>query len=1170
MKKHSFWITGLLVAVFSLVSQGVWAFGHSTHYGKVTVTSTANGSVYIGTTSTATSGNTTETWNCEGDANNDSKTFYLFAKPDDGYGFAGWSGADTSTDNPYQVTVTATSTNSGNPTTKSYTATFAKLKGSVMQVTAVGNGTVAVSTTNSTPADSEFGTTKQAQAELSGLAENTYYLFAKAEDGYVFSGWYTTSDCSGEAESKEESFTATAPAGEDNPVTNYYAKFVPEGDYSGPDNWMKQLDDDVYVSQVSIPGAHDAGTGYGLPTSTGETYSRTQGNNILDQWDAGIRAFDLRPRANGSNVLMIYHGTTVTNVSFDKTLEDITSKLKARPSEFAVVVIRHELDNPSDAQRTTWEGLMKTAMEKYKDFLIEFRADLTVGDVRGKIIVLSRNEYTDGKNYGAFVYGWNEAESIDGMLGGRIQGKNSGTNMYLQDVYKTNNKEALKTQLVEQMLDKAIERSNINCNTWVINHTSGYNDALISSASGYRANAKKQNKAVIDYLASHSGPIGIIVMDYAGVDTYSGTDTYGVQCATAIIENNFKYEGVKATTTMYEDGNLYVATRGRELPWTAKYKRLEGPQHPGGEDANAANALDNITLPSGWNTVGFDDSAWETMKFPIASQGTAAPYYTNWDGTYNTMLIRREFDIDDFSLLNLYKFRTWHDDDLKVYINGNEFYSIGGWSGMGLNDYREVEIPSQYLHAGKNILAIEVQQNWGGAYFDCGVLEVKGKPEVGDLSADCILPSTEFDGSKSWNAATWVALSDGGFGEWSKENANFCKIMGTPADVDGKKWYASDYEVGTGWELHSAAFSDNGSYKWAPDGKFGDIYFRREFTTTGTMPEAVYMSAGHDDAPCEYYLNGELIWKEEGPQRNEGWYTGEVVKLTEAQKALIKTDGSVNVLAVHVHQNWGGYRADVGLYSGGTPKTNYENSRKALEERIAELNYDLFNNELNPVIQKALEAQSIRDNQDALAAINALKQTDLKAKLQLFDTDWHSFVAPEYNVAFTSTDVEAYKVVQVIEGDKTFVKLERVNEIEANDAVVVRSDNGAGLYGIPVITREPEDDLGDNIFKAATEAFTVTEDDAIYCLSVKNGKAAFYPVKVGVAVPAYKGYLDLKSLSARPLLIEIEASEGDATGIVNVGERDNDNQAIYNIAGQRVQTVQKGLYIVNGKKILVK
>ena len=51
------------------------------------------------------------------------------------------------------------------------------------------------------------------------------------------------------------------------------------------------------------------------------------------------------------------------------------------------------------------------------------------------------------------------------------------------------------------------------------------------------------------------------------------------------------------------------------------------------------------------------------------------------------------------------------------------------------------------------------------------------------------------------------------------------------------------------------------------------------------------------------------------PVYHDGWNNSEYVKLTDEQKALIKLGGEENLLAVHVHQNWGGAFADCGLYT---------------------------------------------------------------------------------------------------------------------------------------------------------------------------------------------------------------------------------------------------------------
>ena len=45
---------------------------------------------------------------------------------------------------------------------------------------------------------------------------------------------------------------------------------------------------------------------------------------------------------------------------------------------------------------------------------------------------------------------------------------------------------------------------------------------------------------------------------------------------------------------------------------------------------------------------------------------------------------------------------------------------------------------------------------------------------------------------------------------------------------------------------------------------------------------------------------------------------------------------------------------------------------------------------------------------------------------------------------------------------------------------------------------------------------------------------------------------------------------GDATGIDTVESEGNADAAIYNVAGQRLPKTQKGVNIINGKKVMVK
>ena len=194
-----------------------------------------------------------------------------------------------------------------------------------------------------------------------------------------------------------------------------------------------------------------------------------------------------------------------------------------------------------------------------------------------------------------------------------------------------------------------------------------------------------------------------------------------------------------------------------------------------------------------------------------------------------------------------------------------------------------------------------------------------------------ILPSSQYDGDIEWKAWTWVWNSQTDYGEWNTENPNYNAILGEPSDdAEDRHWYELGYNMADiedenadtfepiVWEEHTAPFSTdatyNGrpSYQWTSGSIMADIYVRRPFIIPQNMMLSgpVFLACGHDDAPAEYYINGELVF-----EVSDGWENGKYIQLTDEQKALIKLNGEENVIAFHVHQNWGGAFADCGLYT---------------------------------------------------------------------------------------------------------------------------------------------------------------------------------------------------------------------------------------------------------------
>ncbi len=316
------------------------------------------------------------------------------------------------------------------------------------------------------------------------------------------------------------------------------------------DNWITRLRDDVYIHRLSIPGAHDAGTGEGFERFYMSPFACTQDVGIREQWDSGIRAFDLRPTAvqkgNGKRYLKIYHGKAETKIRFDEALRLLCRQVTDNPGEFAIVIVRHERDGEKKGLGNLWEVLMDSCLnaEEFRDKLIPFRHDLTVGDMRGKVLVLSRDTYLGNKRLvGGYITGWTHSPHLATQKQASIQGREAGmsVNLYVQDFYNctkghiTTKLATMKTMLAEA--SKALPTTAAP-RPWVIHHTSGYTKS--ASSNGYRKNAVSTNKMALQFLAgcAPGTPLGIVMMDFAGVDRSNGYEVQSRALTRALIESN--------------------------------------------------------------------------------------------------------------------------------------------------------------------------------------------------------------------------------------------------------------------------------------------------------------------------------------------------------------------------------------------------------------------------------------------------------------------------------------------------------------------------------------------------------------------------------------------------------------------------------------------------------
>ncbi len=299
--------------------------------------------------------------------------------------------------------------------------------------------------------------------------------------------------------------------------------------------WMSTLPDDAYLCRLSIPGTHDAGTGNGwagfLGKLLGPSTGTTQDLKIADQLTGGVRCFDLRPSLEDGN-LIIFHGPLETNIWFAAALSNIRDFLIANPTETVIVVIRHETDN--DDGSANWAPKMASTLQSYSNYIAQFRPDITLGEARGKMLVMCRDAVDFPK--AAMVSSWGDNATYRTATG-RVNGKSF--TIHLQDKYDCTGSGALeqKRTAISDLLGRAsdLNRNRSTIGQWVINHASGYTKT--ASSSNNKDTSNKTAETIIKYVADHqAGAMGIVMMDYAGTCKYDNKSLVDV-----IINNNVHY-----------------------------------------------------------------------------------------------------------------------------------------------------------------------------------------------------------------------------------------------------------------------------------------------------------------------------------------------------------------------------------------------------------------------------------------------------------------------------------------------------------------------------------------------------------------------------------------------------------------------------------------------------
>lgn len=263
--------------------------------------------------------------------------------------------------------------------------------------------------------------------------------------------------------------------------------------------WMSFIDDSVSLAELTIPGTHDAGALHEPVPGT----TTCQHLSIPEQLKIGVRYLDLRLR-HCNDALLVHHGPVYQHENFDGVLTGVTEFLRTHPSETVIMEVSSEY-KPENNTETFEQAIMRRIdHDAYGRFWWRETHIPTLGETRGKIVLLRRFPGSPAVSGGIDVIGWRDDTQF-------TLTDTRGAAIVVQDRYRVAANDE-KWDAVLGMLDRA---SSDASGVWHLNFTSGFRSVL--GVPNITSVSNDINNRLLDYLSAHARRgvrFGTVISDF--------------------------------------------------------------------------------------------------------------------------------------------------------------------------------------------------------------------------------------------------------------------------------------------------------------------------------------------------------------------------------------------------------------------------------------------------------------------------------------------------------------------------------------------------------------------------------------------------------------------------------------------------------------------------------
>lgn len=167
---------------------------------------------------------------------------------------------------------------------------------------------------------------------------------------------------------------------------------APDISSGGVNNWITGMNDNVLVSQLSIPGTANSFSNK-YTGSNAQNY-KAQTVDFEQQWNSGIRCFELRcPNNSSGNSLdgvQLQCNRQNLGITFGQAVDMIWAKVE-NSGEFAMIMPAFESDAGRGGNVTDFANDLNQFFTDHSGYAYKtYSRDLTVGEARGTLMFLAR------------------------------------------------------------------------------------------------------------------------------------------------------------------------------------------------------------------------------------------------------------------------------------------------------------------------------------------------------------------------------------------------------------------------------------------------------------------------------------------------------------------------------------------------------------------------------------------------------------------------------------------------------------------------------------------------------------------------------------------------------------------------------------------------------------